>query len=199
MQWRMIGRRIPSRSMTILGDLGQATSAWAPDDWADAIEHLGQRVKLERRELTINYRTPAEIMEIASDLLDEVSPNLARPRSVRRAGYPPVEMTVPRDVLVATTVEHVRELRKDMDEGGTICVVAPPAYLEGLRAELGATEGAQVLDAEVAVLDTTRVKGLEFDSVVIADPDAIVSEQGHRALYVAMTRPTQHLTRIYAA
>ena len=201
MQWRMIGRRIPSRSMTILGDLGQATSAWAADDWADALEHLGRNVSVERRDLTINYRTPAEIMDAASDLLGDVNPNLARPRSVRSAGRPPLEMTVPADVLVNTVVEHVRQLRLEAEEegGGTVCVVAPEPYLEALRSELGTTDGAQVLEAEVAVLDVTKVKGLEFDSVVIADRRAILRDQGPRALYVAMTRPTQHLTMIDVA
>jgi DNA helicase IV len=198
MQWRMIGRRIPSRSMTILGDLGQATSAWAASDWRGSLEHLGRSVKVDRRDLTINYRTPAEIMDAASDVLDAVDAKLARPRSVRSAGRPPLEMTVPAGVLIDTVVDNVRLLHTATAEegGGTVCVVAPERYLEALRAELGTTDGAQVLEAEVAVLDVTKVKGLEFDAVVIADRRAILQGQGPRALYVAMTRPTQHLTMI---
>lgn len=204
MQWRSIGRRVPSRSMTILGDLGQATSAWAADDWTEALEHLarpGARGQFERRDLTINYRTPAEIMDAASDLLDVVDADLPRPRSVRRSGRPPDVMTVGADLLVKSAVAHVRQLRGEAAEaaerdGGTVCVVTSPAYLEELRAELGSTDGSQVLEAEVAVLEVTKVKGLEFDAVVIADKETILRDQGPRALYIAMTRPTQRLTMI---
>jgi DNA helicase IV len=196
MQWRMIGRRIPSRSMTILGDLGQATSAWAPKSWEQALEHLGRNNPIEQRELTINYRTPAEIMDAASDVLVGEDLDLPRPNSVRRAGHPPLEISVPRAELVAATVEHVRQLRKQTE--GTVCVVAQQRYLDELRSELGSVDGAQVLESDIAVLEVTKVKGLEFDAVVIADRAAVLADQGPRALYVAMSRPTQTLTMIDA-
>ncbi|MEX2394462.1 MAG: hypothetical protein WD826_08290, partial [Actinomycetota bacterium] len=87
MQWRMIGRRIPNRSMTILGDLGQATSAWAADSWEDALEQLGKATPVEQRELTINYRTPAEVMDAASELAQTPRGPAAAERAKQALGW----------------------------------------------------------------------------------------------------------------
>ncbi len=199
MQWRMIARRCPSGSMTIVGDLGQATGPTAPNDWDEVVAQLPRRRDLRVATLTVNYRTPAEVMEIAARVLAEAAPDIVAPVAVRRAGIDPVFSRVePDDVTGATvraTLAEVAEVG-----AGKVALVAPAALLGGLAGALGpdlARTGtdAAVLDAKVAVLAPEMAKGLEFDSVVVVEPAQVVAEsaQGLRALYVALTRTTRRL------
>ena len=168
MDWRVLARRCPTRSMTVVGDLAQRSAAAGSRKW-----DLGERVV--HRQLTINYRTPAEVMERAALVLPEIGPDLHAPESVRRSGEQPWERTVDRADLVAEVAAAVAAERP---ETGTIAVIAPdPATLPGL---------------DVPVLTPTEVKGQEFDVVLVVDPDAI--RAGSPAdLYVALTRATQRL------
>ena len=194
MQWRMIARRCPSRSMTILGDLAQATSVWAANTWEQALGHLRSRREPVVSELTINYRTPTEIMDAANRVLDDETLGLSRPRSVRD-GEPP--RFVETEDAERSAADIAIAQRNAID--GTVAVIAPRGLVERIRSHLG--EGAADagdLDAPIVVLEVGRVKGLEFDSVVVVEPERIVRESGPRALYVALTRPTQTLTIVHA-
>lgn len=201
MQWRMLARRCPSRSMTILGDLGQATGPYTPAAWPEAIAALGARRTPAIRELTINYRTPEEVMDVATAVLAEVAPGLSPPRSVRRGEVPPSFVRTDRTDLV--TVAAARALEERGASDGTVAVIASAGVAAGVREALGADavagpEGADELDAPIVVLAYGQAKGLEFDRVVVADPEGIVAEGGVRSLYVALTRVTQSLVVVHS-
>ncbi|CAN5206112.1 AAA family ATPase [soil metagenome] len=197
MQWRLLLRRGPNRSFTIVGDIAQAASASASSTWAEALEPLlsgsaeGDRWRLE--ELSVNYRTPSQISEAAERMALAHQLPITASRAVRETEWP-VE-------VVPDAVDAVgRILAADL--GGTLAVIAPEAALAVLEQELRAAFGDAVgtgsrgLTSDIALLGTLDAKGLEFDSVVVVDPAAIVagSERGAGALYVAMTRATQRLS-----
>ncbi len=179
MQWRMLTRRCPSRSMTIVGDLGQATSPWAPRDWNE-VTGLLQARDVTVAELTINYRTPEEIMAFA----DRIRPPWLRPaRPVRRAGAAPEIRLVAADVLPQAIARAVDDSLAAVD--GTVGVVAASARV-----------AHHAPDERVTWYTAADVKGIEFDAAVIVEPAGIAEEAGLRALYVALTRATQRLTLV---
>jgi len=199
MQWRMLARRCPGGSMTIVGDLGQATGAAAPTDWAEVVAQLPHRRELRIASLTVNYRTPAEVMDIAARVLAEAAPHIVAPVAVRRAGVAPIFSHSDPDEVLETTAQTVRDEVAEVG-AGKVGVLAPVGLLGDLAAAIGpdlARTGADaaVLDAQVAVLAPEMAKGLEFDSVVVVEPARVVAEspQGLRALYVALTRTTRRL------
>jgi len=178
MQWRMVTRRCPSRSMTIVGDLGQATGLWTPHGW-DEITPLLQARDVTVAELTINYRTPEEIMAFA----DAIRPRWLQPaRPVRRAGTSPLVERVEADELTEAVKGAIEDALAAVD--GTVGVIAPDALI----AEVATG------DERVTCYRVADVKGLEFDAVIVVEPATIVDEAGLRALYVALTRATQRLT-----
>jgi DNA helicase IV len=191
MQWRAIARRGAGGSYTIVGDLAQASGAFRPDSWAEAVAPLGPRARHEF-ELTVNYRTPSEVMALAGRVLADAAPTMRVPRSVRDAGAPP-RVVAARVALADTVATELRRLHEALDEGTTV-VLAPSARVPELSRALAAefTSGVRVLEAALA-------KGLEFDAVVIADPAGVVEEAagGLRALYVAVTRATQRLSIVH--
>ena len=185
--WRMVVRRCPSRSMTVVGDFAQSGPVPTARSWADAVgPHVGER--LERATLSVNYRTTAEVLDATRDLLRRIAPDQSLSTSVRH-GDDPVRTATP-DV-VAGVVDAVATLA-DAHPGATIGVVAPSQRVAGLRDALATGAPA---DAVVTVLEPDTVRGLEFDSCVVVAPDEIESsrESGPRDLYVALTRPTQRL------
>jgi hypothetical protein len=201
MAWRMLMRRCPTRSMTLVGDVAQTGDPAGTSSWQDALEpFLGKRWRLER--LTVNYRTPAEIMAVAADVAAVIGP-LAEsdlPRSVRESGTEPWHLPVPPCELDKRLAE-VTEQEAAAVGDGRVAVIVPAARL----GELGGAVRTAVPDASVGagaelentvvVLSVRQAKGLEFDSVLIADPGAILaaSPRGRNDLYVAMTRSTQRL------
>lgn len=198
MQWRMLARRCPSGSMTLVGDLGQATRPGAARSWDDVFAQLPTTRGTRIVELGVNYRTPAEIMELAQGLLRAAAPGVRTGRSVRRGGTPPVLQAVPDPLGAAVTAagDAVRA-------GGTVAVVAPPATHSSLvsaLADLGAVaDSPDALDAPVGVLDAPSVKGLEFDHVIVVEPAELVAADaaGLRLLYVVLTRATRTLTILH--
>lgn len=199
MAWRLLMRRCPSRSMTIVGDVAQTGALAGTPSWREALApYVADRWRLE--ELTVSYRTPAEIMAVAAEVLAEIDPALRPPRSVRASGVPPWDRSVAADRLAAELVEATAREAAGLADG-RLGVIVPA----GRVAELGAavvtalpeaTVGEQPeLANRVVVLTTEQAKGLEFDSVLVVDPDAIVAEspRGHSDLYVALTRATQRL------
>jgi DNA helicase IV len=202
MAWRTVLRRVPTRSMTVVGDVAQTGSLAGASSWADVLRpHLGpqgQGQAWRLAELTVNYRTPTEIMAVAADVLAATATGSAPPTSVRSTGVAPFASRAEEAHLAKVVAEVAADLA---EAGGTLAVVAPPSRVdpiaEAVQARLPETGvGAAVeLTAGVAVLTPTAVKGLEFDSVLVVDPQGIVDEgvRGLNDLYVALTRATQRL------
>ena len=201
MQWRMLARRCPSGSMTLVGDPGQASRPAALADWDSILPLLPRHTPPRFATLTVNYRTPAEIMEVANRLLSAASPTVEPSRSVRTTGERPRFLAVER-TEVASTASHVA--RQASARGGKVALIAPAAMhaqLVALLDDLGASADATVaLDSAIAVLDATDAKGLEFDHVVVVEPAALVNTDraGLRLLYVTITRATKTLTVVHA-
>ncbi|WP_433394061.1 HelD family protein [Micromonospora sp. KLBMP9576] len=199
MAWRLLMRRCPSRSMTIVGDVAQTGALAGTPSWADALEpYVARRWRLE--ELTVSYRTPAEIMAVAAEVLAEIDPALRPPRSVRSSGVPPWDRAVAVRRLAAELVEATTREAAGLADG-RLGVIVPAGRVDELGAALTAAlpEAAvgedPELESRVVVLTVGQAKGLEFDSVLLVDPDRIVAEspRGRSDLYVALTRATQRL------
>ncbi|WP_343450854.1 HelD family protein [Micromonospora oryzae] len=199
MAWRLLMRRCPSRSMTIVGDVAQTGALAGTPSWGEALEpYVAQRWRLE--ELTVSYRTPAEIMAVAAGVLAEIDPHLRPPRSVRRSGVPPWERTVAVDRLAGELADAAVAEAADLTDG-RLGVIVPAGRVDALGAALlAALPEAAVgdhpeLESRVVLLTVAQAKGLEFDTVLVVDPDGIVAEspRGHSDLYVALTRATQRL------
>ncbi|MFN2504811.1 MAG: ATP-binding domain-containing protein [Acidimicrobiales bacterium] len=200
MQARMIGRRCPGGSMTIVGDLGQASREHAADRWDDVITHLPHRRPPRVAELTVNYRTPVEVMNLAARVLAAATPGLTPPRSVRATGeWPAVTQTSEEDLVETAARVAGSELAQLGD--GRLAVIAPIDLVDRLRTELGVVDGgAAALEQPIGVYPVHGAKGLEFDGVVVVEPAAIVDERLHglRALYVALSRTTRRLHIVHA-
>ncbi|MFC4021981.1 HelD family protein [Micromonospora sp. GCM10011542] len=199
MAWRLLMRRCPSRSMTIVGDVAQTGALSGTPSWAEALApYVAQRWRLT--ELTVSYRTPAEIMAVAADVLAEIDPALRPPRSVRESGVPPWDRAVPDDQLAAELVNAAGREAAGLTDG-RLGVIVPAGRVDELGGALTAAlpEAAvgehPELESRVVVLTVAQAKGLEFDSVLVVDPDRIVAEspRGRSDLYVALTRATQRL------
>jgi DNA helicase IV len=200
MAWRMLMRRSPSRSMTVVGDMAQTGAPWGPGSWARALDpHAAGRWRVE--ELTVNYRTPAEIMAVAADVLASMGGGLEPPRSVRETGADPWRLRLDPEAL-ADELPAVVAAEAAAVGQGKLALLVPAGRSEELAGLLGpdlpaatARQGPSVLDARVAVLTVPEAKGLEFDAVVVVDPAAILSggPHGPNDLYVALTRATTRL------
>ena len=198
MQLRMLARRCPAGSMTLVGDLGQASGAWAPASWDDVLAHLPLRRPPSSTELSVNYRTPSEVMDLAARVLAAATPGLSPPASVRSAGLDPLFTDVSARAELAEAVAAVAVAELEAVGDGKVAVICPSSLFDVLRQSLPPLpEGAGVLDVPVALLAVDQAKGLEFDSVVLVEPAGIIAEgtpaTGRRALYVAMTRTTRRL------
>jgi DNA helicase IV len=204
MAWRMLMRRSPSRSMTVVGDMAQTGAAWGPGSWAAALDpYAAGRWRVE--ELTVNYRTPAEIMAVAADVLASMGGG-EPPRSVRDAGVQPWHLRLDPDALAAGLPAVVTAEAAAVGDG-RLAVLVPAGWAEEVAEALTPTlpaattgQGPSVLDAPVAVLTVTEAKGLEFDAVVVVDPAAILaaSVRGPSDLYVALTRATARLGVVHS-
>ncbi|MBF6363645.1 AAA family ATPase [Nocardia farcinica] len=187
MAWRMVMRRIPNRWMTVVGDVAQTGDPAGAASWQQVLEpYVAQRWKLT--ELTVNYRTPAEIMSVAADVLAAIDPAATAPRSVRETGHRPRAERVTEAELPAAVARAVAEHHGP----GTTAVIAPHELTDAL---------AEVDGEAVRVLTVSEVKGLEFDTVLLVEPARIVEEspRGLNDLYVALTRATQRLHVLHTA
>ncbi|KAB7850310.1 AAA family ATPase [Streptomyces mobaraensis NBRC 13819 = DSM 40847] len=186
MQWRMVGRRGRHATWTIVGDAAQ--SSWSDPDEAAAArdEALGTRPR-RRFRLTVNYRNPAEIAELASKVLALAMPGMESPSAVRSTGVEP-RFAVAGPDLAASVRAEAERLLAEVD--GTVGVVVPM----GRRAEARAWLAG--LGDRVVALGSLEAKGLEYDATVVVTPAEIADESpaGLRVLYVALTRATQRLT-----
>ncbi len=175
MDWRVLMRRCPGRSFTVVGDLAQRRSAAGATSWAAMLEPYVPG-RWAYRALTVNYRTPAEIMAVAGAVLAEFAPDVRAPESVRACGTEPWSRQVGDDEVAGAIEEFVRD---EAGREGTSVVIGPPGVP-------GAVPAAQT-------------KGLEFDAVLVVDPDRILDDgpRGAAELYVALTRATQRLGVLY--
>jgi DNA helicase IV len=203
MAWRMLMRRCPARSLTIVGDLAQTSDLAGPRSWGDALgPYLGDRWRLAP--LTVNYRTPAEVMAVAADVLAAIDPALEPPRSVRESGHPPWRLEASSGDLRRTVADAATRMGAQAGDG-KLAVIVPAAQLTELGTAVsevlpGTALGADPdLTSPVVVLTVRQAKGLEFDCVLIAAPAEILAEspRGLNDLYVALTRATQQVGVVY--
>ncbi|MCX5345431.1 HelD family protein [Streptomyces atratus] len=186
MAWRLLMRRSPTRSLTLVGDPAQTSEEAGVGSWEKILEpYVGDR--FEHVRLKVNYRTPAEIMELAARVVRADAPSFEPPVSVRSAGEVPWTRDAGED-LAGAVAQAVSEL---MPEEGRLAVIAPRALHEEIAAPLeGVRAGAEPdLTRTVVLLDPRQAKGLEFDHVLVVEP----ARYGTSDLYVALTRATQRL------
>ena len=219
MQLRMLTRRSLSGSMTVVGDIAQATAPWAPTSWSDITAHLPRRRPVRSVELTVSYRTPAEVLAVATRVLAVAAPELSPPTPVRRTEVEPRMIPVrgPDGTSAGATVgDLARRVAQVAGEEvvavtpGRVAILAPETLLPVLADALAAAE-LPVVDARdmrkgglsepLVLLAADSTNGLEFDSVVVVEPGVIAGEtaRGLRTLYVALTRPTQRLSVVHLA
>ncbi|WP_328309431.1 AAA family ATPase [Streptomyces sp. NBC_00442] len=191
MAWRLLMRRCPTRSMTLVGDPAQTADAAGVGSWERILAPYVAEDGWEHVRLGVNYRTPAEIMEVAAEVCRAADPSFVPPRSVRSTGVRPWARRVEGDALAGAVARAVDAERGVGAGAGRLAVIAPghlhPALLAALPdASSGATPD---LTSGVVLLDPRQAKGLEFDTVLVVEP----GEYGVSDLYVALTRATQRL------
>ncbi|MBC7594640.1 MAG: AAA family ATPase [Kineosporiaceae bacterium] len=193
MQWRMLGRRGRYASWTIVGD--EAQSSWPhPAESATARAKALDGKPEHAFRLSTNYRNSAEIYDFASDVARIAVPNPDLPDAVRHTGEMPNHVLVTAAEALASLIATIEEMAGRAE--GTIPVVAPVADRARLAGPIGETLASY--DGRVKLLEGLDTKGLEFDGVIVVDPDAITDESpsGWRTLYVVLTRATQLLTTV---
>ena len=185
MQWRMIGRRGPQASWTIVGDPAQSAFPH-PEQTRSALDELVGNAPSRTFTLTKNYRSPTEVFDLAAEVVVTVQPDADLPQAVRSVGVQPT--VVRTDALWAEARSQLDEMLQEVD--GTIGLVCPASLVD--------QAGDLATDPRIIAVTTMQAKGLEYDGAVVVDPERIVSETGTpmsgvRVLYVALTRPTQRL------
>jgi len=211
MELRVLKRRDLTGSMTIVGDMGQATTAGSSASWNAVLEVLEPRREPARVDLTVSYRTPEEVLDFAQPTLKAASPDLEAPKPVRRAGSDPTVEVVAQSEFAATLSAAVKRECENVHPGRVAVIVTSSrvqeivAILNG--AGLGAIDPRELeskgLSADLVVLAAEGANGLEFDATVVVEPGEIarrgsgatkaITSRGLRTLYVAMTRPTRRL------
>jgi superfamily I DNA/RNA helicase len=188
MQLRMVARRAHDGSLTILGDVAQATGAITYSSWNEVLPHLPHGDEAAVEELRHAYRVPREIMDVALPLLETIAPEVAPPISYRTGDAPPSFRRVAEDRLLT---EAFHEAERLAQAGGLLALIVPDELL-------GSIEPGDLWDG-VPLLTPRQAKGLEFDHVVVVEPALVAAhEQGLRELYVALTRPTKTLVVVHA-
>jgi len=206
MQLRMLARRSLNGSMTVVGDIAQATGAWAHADWDEIVALLPDKKPARRAELTIGYRIPGPNMELAARVLRVAAPELAPPRSVRQAGAEPRFVRVASDAGLGRIAVDVAVAELEAVGTGNVGVIVPSSMVDMANAAFeraGIPFGAATrngLDERITIVPIGLAKGLELDATVVLEPSRIVEEepQGLRSLYVALTRSTKRLALVHA-
>ncbi len=204
MQWRLLVRRCPLKSFTIVGDIAQTSSVAGANSWQSALGPLfGDRWQME--ELTVNYRTPSQIAEAAVRMANAAGLVVSAPKAVREGKWSPVIDRVAPEAMMDSLLAALPEELEVLD-GGLLAVIAEGELLQqattalrnayGKRVGTGAGSYAQ----DIVVISPREAKGLEFDGVIILEPSALLNQEHGRVgdLYVAMTRATQRLRLIAA-
>jgi DNA helicase IV len=220
MQLRMLARRSLSGSMTVVGDIAQATGPWAPASWDDVTRHLSPHRSTRLVELTVSYRTPAEVIAVAAQVLAVAAPAITPPRPVRQSGFSPRLIEASRAGLAGAVAQATSEEVAAVGPG-RVAVLGPAMMLPELAraltlAGLFPTDprepSSEGLAAGLVLLPADETNGLEFDAVVVVEPalvaavgedmagegPPVATTRGLRTLYVALTRPTRRLAIVHA-
>ncbi|MCC3277158.1 AAA family ATPase [Arthrobacter sp. zg-Y20] len=204
MQWRLLMRRCPLKSFTVVGDIAQTSSAAGATSWQGALApFVGERWTLE--ELTVNYRTPAQIAEGAVRMANAAGLVVSAPKAVREGRWAPFIDEVPHGGLIERLLETLPSDLEALD-GGLLAIIAEDHRLAEVRRAVTEAYGPRVgsgaggLEQDIVVTSPREAKGLEFDGVVILEPSELLTAAAGKVgdLYVAMTRPTQRLRLIAA-
>ncbi|WP_018763583.1 HelD family protein [Arthrobacter sp. 135MFCol5.1] len=204
MQWRLLVRRCPLKSFTIVGDIAQTSSVAGANSWQGALAPMfGDRWQLE--ELTVNYRTPSQIAEAAVRMANAAGLVVSAPKAVREGRWSPIIDEVAAGGVVDRLLEVLPEELGALD-GGLLAVIADgdllPQATSALRAAYGRRigTGAGSYEQDIVVISPREAKGLEFDGVVVLEPSVMLNHEHGKVgdLYVAMTRATQRLRLIAA-
>jgi DNA helicase IV len=203
---RVIGRRSPSGSMTVLGDLAQSTTPAGQQDWDEALRHLTRAARATKaaavkgtvEHLTIGYRVPGPILDVANRLLPLTEVSTVASTSVRVEGEAPSFHSATTDELASTVAAIVHDVRHRHHNSGVVAPERLTGELTVALATCGLRAASRVQDLardEVPIFSAEEVKGLEFDAVVVVNPHEILggTARGARLLYVAMTRAVQVL------
>jgi len=221
MMLRAVGRRASTGSVTVLGDLAQATTPWATRSWQESLAHLGHP-DAAISELVAGFRVPGAVIDFAARLLPRIAPALRPPHSVRRHRG---ELDVRRTTRIGE--ELVEAITQTMCNEGTVGVIVADAAVPGVRrmlerrqldydllgedpqlfddrADLPSTGADVTQHLKPIVVPASLAKGLEFDHVVLAEPAEIVAGEpdqvtGLRRLYVCLTRAVTSLVVVHSA
>ncbi|MEE2521881.1 AAA family ATPase [Pseudarthrobacter sp. J75] len=202
MQWRLLVRRCPLKSFTIVGDIAQTSSVAGANSWQSALGPLfGDRWQME--ELTVNYRTPSQIAEAAVRMANAAGLVVSAPKAVREGQWSPVIDRVAPEAITDRLLEVLPE-ELEMLDGGLLAVIAEGGLLEQATAALRSVYGKRLgtgagsYEQDIVAISPREAKGLEFDGVIILEPSDLLNQEHGRVgdLYVAMTRPTQRLRLI---
>ena len=202
MAMRMVARRsADGRSLTILGDLAQATAPGATRAWADAVDALGSPAGARVEVLATGYRVPGQIMDVANRLLAEWAPGLPMTTSVRVTDDAAVFLPASREQLVGAVVSEAASV---LAAFASVAVIAGATLHDAIREEFRRCDvpttaaGSPPTPGKVSLLDPAQAKGLEFDAVVVVDPGSVLAaDSGAGLLYIALTRAVQHLSVVY--
>ncbi|GAA2181926.1 AAA family ATPase [Brooklawnia cerclae] len=195
MQWRMLRRRGPQASWTLVGDPAQSSYP-NTEESRRALRDLIGKGQSRTFRLSTNYRSPAEVMDLAGRVIRSVLPDADLPAAVRRTGVQPRLLSSRPDRLGEQLGRIVRQLSDEVE--GSIAVVTPPSRADAVRALVGTMPLPVGVSSRLVVVTALQAKGLEFDAVIVLAPDEIIAETpgGVRVLYVALTRPTQRLVTL---
>ena len=209
MMWRLLMRRCPGKSMTVVGDIAQTSSAAGASSWGEVLSpHVADR--WNQRELTVNYRTPGQIMAVAERVLKATGSDAAVPRSARESRWPVEVLAM--SALADGLPGLVADVLGDFATGtvgvlGTAGSPSDPGSVAQLQTALAARMPAELTARagsgapRVTVSTVAGAKGLEFDVVIVVEPARIISSspRGRNDLYVALTRATQRLLIVSSA
>jgi DNA helicase IV len=205
MQLRMVTRRSLSGSMTVVGDIAQATGPLAANSWDDVLAHLPSRKAPRIVGLSVGYRIPSQIMELADKVMHAATPGLRAPRSVRDGDEVPHIIPVPAGASLEQTVAASAAALLARDDAGRAAIICSDHLVDDISAALtnaslahGRAQAAG-LDQGLSIVPASLAKGLELDDVIVVEPAAIVADdpQGLRLLYVTLTRSTRSLTVVH--
>jgi DNA helicase IV len=209
MVWRVLMRRCPSRSMTVVGDIAQTGSVAGARCWADVLDPYAKD-RWRQEHLSLNYRATEQIMDVAADVLREIDAHLIAPAAVRRGSVAPWSLLVEPGELL-DVLPRLMKAELAAVGVGRLAIIAPQSRIGELDLFLRTGDGStgdgstgdgvrfaddpDALDAATVVLTPEQSKGLEFDAVLVVQPQEILDESGNgaRDLYVALTRATQRV------
>ncbi|SCK07047.1 AAA family ATPase [Streptomyces sp. WMMB 322] len=206
MQYRAVGRRCSTGSVTVLGDIAQGTTPWATASWEEALHHLGKPAAAVE-ELTLGFRVPRQVIAYASRLLPEIAPGLREATSVRES---PGDFSVRACPAGELDAEVVGACRAALRNEGSVGLIAADARVPALARALEAAGMPHLAPgdetdegARLTLVPATLAKGLEYDYVVLDEPAAIIGAEpdtrtGLRRLYVSLTRAVSGLAVLHA-